>query len=189
MEELFNAINLPEQWEKRKSEIESRINELFSNSPDREVLTPLVKEIAQEHLWSTFSYEQKQKILHTEEKIKEYSVFLNTLTEFRYALEVVNRLEKYEENMIDRFLSHENAHMNIAEKYGLKGIGYSITPYKNPSGFKGFWAMTWTEKTPSNWTDEKIKEVYTKINEAPIIYDENGRLSELDSDSIDDLTF
>ena len=187
MEKLFNSIDSSQLWEQRKSEIEARVNELLNNYPNYDSLVPLIKEISQEALWNTYSPEKKQDIINSEEKIKQHSVFLNTLPEFRYALETIHRSTKYNEDATNELLSHENAHMNVAEIEGLKGIGYSITPYKRPSGFKGYWAMAWVEKPPSDWTEEKIKDVYTKINEAPIIYDESGKLSQFDKNAIEKL--
>ena len=190
-------------WESKKELIKNRLIQLCKQPPSYEELSPLFEATSSIALWNIYSKEKKNQIKKAENVLENFSVQLYSLPELRYGMEEITRLmfdnsfhtpESLNKIMssdniikdIESDLAHENAHMNIAESLGVKGKMYLIIPYTRWGGLSSSY-MAVIEKFPDHWSLEKSIDVGIKMNEAPEVYDEQGKLSEFDKNEIEKL--
>jgi hypothetical protein len=97
-------------------------------------------------------------------ELSNCKVECETLSEFRHALEKLNFLPE----QVNSFLSHENAHGNMADYLGAEHKGYMFFVYKagNDIGIQPAARYSF----PEEWESDYKTTIRKKIVEAPELY-------------------
>ncbi|MFA5773085.1 MAG: hypothetical protein WC908_00200 [Candidatus Paceibacterota bacterium] len=106
-------------------------------------------------------------------KLENATIKVNTLNEFRLALEKLKNLRIFKdfgEKQINELISHENAHANKAEELGAEHKSFKIVIIKNNENDYALSTTTAEIYIPEEWDAKKKREVLVQIFKAPEIY-------------------
>lgn len=169
--ELINMENIPGVLPTNKydnetieADIKNKVKEAISNAPELELIQLM-----------SLHDKNKEK---AGQLLDKSTVIAGNLKEFRL---ILKNLGLSKEDIEDQ-LAHENAHANKAESLDSKHLDYRVTILRGKNGEYLFqpYARIFI---PEDWSEEKIKEVWTKIARAPEEY--GNKMSPSDIEMID----
>lgn len=168
----MEKINFLEQ--ERNKKIKETLRFAMEHAISLDELYTAEQEVIQDK--ELFFKKQKDFIKNIRDSISEFK----TITEFREAGKILGwdkeKMKGYK-NFLEYVISHENAHLNIAEREGQIIHGYWILMIKNKKGQLIAQPVAGYELL-DNLSDEELLKIEKLITQAPQEYD--NHLSDID---------
>ena len=180
MEKPDIQLDLQERYDEIKREI-NKLRKEAQSIPAEQLRADIEKINILSEKFDGRTAEEDQEYKSLENKINEVGLLVQTLPEFRYALECLNIFSPHQ---ITDIISHENAHANKAESLGVGFRGYKIIIFKRADGKGSVKIMAGFDEMPVDWSREKKREVNKQISYAPEEYESKDPLSSGDNATI-----
>ncbi|MES2930504.1 MAG: hypothetical protein V4665_01840 [Patescibacteria group bacterium] len=156
----MEKVNIENSNKNIFNELDSHIEQAVIHAIDFDKLKVLTTQII-ELRKSGKDSEQLKSIIN---ELTPCKIECKTLAEFRYILEKL----KFLPEQADSFLSHENAHGNMADYLGAKHEGYMFFVYKSGDDIGIHPAAHYS--FPEEWASDYKLDVRKKIIQAPELY-------------------
>lgn len=183
--QLSNMEKVPNAFELKKKEIDTKIDYLLENHATRKeffLILESIKELSNSY-GEPIDENVREELDKVLNKFEKTTIKLDSLPEFSYALEKISNLPK---KLVQEVVAHENAHINKAEELGAKDVGYVIGVFKHENGKIAIFPLAWhIFNKEKGYSKEEIRQISIQISEAPKIYGE--KLSPRDIAKINNL--